>query len=227
MRRDSEWQPTKRMARPPHEAEDTTRTRRIVPEPPTTHRLDGPTEPVRRQRLQYDAPTQPVSATVPPTPVTSPAPSMRGRASVPVQRADYAQPEEYDTLHERPMRPSTRWFGPDSRLGGPSARRGLELSIAGGVFAFVGWGAWALDNQAGSFITQLVLFVTVIAVSAGVFFAARLAGYLVYEKLFRRKRHTARLAHLVTAAFLIVCGVKYLQNVRLVSEGIDWIQSLF
>ncbi|GLZ75832.1 hypothetical protein Afil01_06390 [Actinorhabdospora filicis] len=223
MRRDSgEWQPTKRMARPPHETEDAARTRRIVPEPPTTHRMDGPTEPVRRQGERYDAPTQPVSS-VP----TSPAPSMRGRASVPAQRTSYAQPEEYDTLAERPLRPGTPWFGPDSRLGGRGARRGLELSIAGGLFALIGWGAWALDNQAGSFITQLVLFVTVIAVSAGVFFAARLAGYLFYEKLFRRKRHTARLAHLLTAAFLIVCGVKYLQNVKVIAEGIAWIQSLF
>lgn len=219
MRRDSgEWQPTRPMARPPHETEENARTRRIIPESPSTHRLDGPTQPV-----SFTDANTPVSG----VPV-SPAPSsMRGRASVPVQRRGYEPPEEYDPLPERPARPHVRWFGPDSRLGGPGAKRGLELSIAGALFAFIGWGAWALDNQAGSFITQLILFISVLAVATGVFFAARLAGYLVLEKLFRRKRNTGRLAHLAAGAFLIACGVRYLQNVKVISEGLDWIQSLF
>ena len=222
-----EWGPTRRLPLPPHETEETVRTRRLPSHGDDPHR----TEPIPRG----GHPPVPVSAppvSAPPAsgaPVSgapvSGGPSMRGRASVPSQRALSTAHAEYDTLTDtRPSAAKVPWFGPDSRLGG--SRRGLELSIAGGLFAFVGWGVWALDNKAGSFAAHLVLFLFVLLVATGVFCLARLAGYYVYSRVFRKRRGSARLSHLLTAVFLVLAGIGYFKEVRFVAEGIDWLKSL-
>ncbi|MEV0645688.1 hypothetical protein AB0I28_10535 [Phytomonospora sp. NPDC050363] len=177
------------------------------------------TEPIPR------TPQAPRESPVSGPPVSPAGPTMRGRATVPPQRAAHTAPHaEYETLTDLPHREKVAWFGPDSRLGG--SRRGLELSIAAGLFTFVAWGIWAFDNKAGSFVTHLVFFLFVVLVAVGVFCAARIAGYYLYSRVLRRRRGSARLSHLLTAAFLVLAGIGYLKDVTAIAEGLDWIQGL-
>lgn len=209
----SDWETTRRTPLPPHETQDTSRTRRLHP-----MREETRTEPIPR------TPHPPRESPVSGPPVSPAGPTMRGRATVPSQRPQAAAHVEYDTLTDIPARDKVAWFGPDSRLGG--SRRGLELSIAAGLFTFVAWGIWAFDNKAGNFVTHLVFFLFVVLVAVGVFCAARLAGYYLYSRVLRRRRGSARLSHLLTAAFLVMAGVGYLKDVRIVSEGLEWIKGL-
>lgn len=208
-----DWETARRAPHPPQGTDDTSRTRRLHPMSEETR-----TEPIPR------GPQRPYESPVSGPPVSPAGPTMRGRATVPSQRPQAAAHVEYDTLTELPARHKVPWFGPDSRLGG--SRRGLELSIAAGLFTLVAWGVWAFDNSTGNFVTHLVFFLFVVFVAVGVFCAARLTGYYLYSRVFRRKRGSARLAHLLTAVFLVMAGVGWLKDVRAISEGLDWMKGL-
>ncbi len=105
-------------------------------------------------------------------------------------------------------------------------RRGGEWSFAAAVFAFVGWGIWAVSGD-GDLLSPLVMFVLVLAVAAGIFALARLLGRVVLERQLGRTRRTARGAHLVAALFLTGVGITYLQQTEWVVDAWNWVADLF
>ncbi len=149
-----------------------------------------------------------------------PSPGARGSAQVPrpvwVPDASIAPPMRH--APEVPMPP-----------GGRSAvwRRGLELSVAAALFAFVGWGIWALANLRTSTIQLGLIFMVVLAVAVGLFVLCRLVGRLVVTGVFGRPRRTARYSHAIVALFLISAGVGFIRETPWVAQTIDWVQRFF
>jgi hypothetical protein len=105
-------------------------------------------------------------------------------------------------------------------------RRGGEWSFAAAVFAFVGWGIWAVSGD-GDLLSPLVMFMLILAVAAGIFALARLLGRVVLERQLGRTRRTARGAHLVAALFLTGVGITYLQQTEWVVDAWNWVADLF
>jgi hypothetical protein len=105
-------------------------------------------------------------------------------------------------------------------------RKGGESSFAAGMFAFIGWGIWALSGGGHDLLSPLLIFVLILAVAAGIFALARLLGRLVLEGRLGRIRRTARGAHLVTAVFLVGVGFAYLRQTAWVVEAWGWVTGL-
>ncbi|MFG2057162.1 hypothetical protein ACGFI9_24390 [Micromonospora sp. NPDC048930] len=101
-------------------------------------------------------------------------------------------------------------------------RRGGEWSAAGGLFAFVCWGIWAISGR-GNLATPLLTFVLSLLTGVGLFALARLLGRVVWERQLGRIRRSARGAHLVTALFLAGVGVAYLQQTEWVVSAWNWV----
>jgi hypothetical protein len=101
-------------------------------------------------------------------------------------------------------------------------RRGGEWSAAGGLFAFVCWGIWAISGR-GNLTAPLLTFALSLLTAVGLFFLARLLGRLVLERQLGRIRRSARGAHLVTAVFLAGVGVAYLQQTEWVMTAWNWV----
>ncbi|WP_051808741.1 hypothetical protein [Actinoplanes subtropicus] len=101
-------------------------------------------------------------------------------------------------------------------------RRGSEWTTAAVLFAFVCWGIWALSGG-GSMTTSIILLAVTLIVAVGVFCLARVVGYYVLERAFRRRRRSARGSHLVTALFLAGVGVTDLQQTEWVMTAYHWV----
>jgi hypothetical protein len=120
----------------------------------------------------------------------------------------------------------TGWFSP-----GPSRplswylaqwRNGAEWTAAGGLFAFVCWGIWAISAR-GDLTSPVVTFLLTLLVAVGLFALSRLLGRLVWERQLGRIRRSARGAHAVTAIFLGGVGIAYLQQTEWVVSVWNWI----
>ncbi len=101
-------------------------------------------------------------------------------------------------------------------------KRGGEWSVAGGLFAFVCWGIWAISGG-GDLAGQFLIFVLSLLVAVGLFALARLLGRLVLERQLGRIRRSARGAHLVTAIFLTGLGIAYLQQTQWIVDAWNWV----
>jgi hypothetical protein len=164
-------------------------------------------------------PTTP-EAYQPPGPPPPPAPFSQGRAQVNPHPAAprHAEHEPTGTGWPGavpPARPSISWRWSELRRGG-------EWTSAAVLFAFVGWGIWALSDG-GSLATPSIVFVVTLAVAVGVFCLARVVGHLVLERWLGRTRRSARGSHLVTALFLVGVGVADLQQVQWVMDAVHWV----
>lgn len=105
-------------------------------------------------------------------------------------------------------------------------RRGGEWSSAAALFAFVGWGVWAISTP-GPVTGPAIVFVLTLFVAAGVFGLARLLGRIVLERQLGRTRRTARGAHAVAAVFLAGVGFYYLSHTGWIVDAYDWVAGLF
>jgi hypothetical protein len=101
-------------------------------------------------------------------------------------------------------------------------RVGGEWSAAGGLFAFVCWGIWAISGQ-GNLGAPLLTFVLSLLVAVGLFALSRLLGRVILERQMGRIRRSARGAHVVTALFLVGLGVAYLQQTEWVISAWNWV----
>lgn len=101
-------------------------------------------------------------------------------------------------------------------------RRGGEWSVAGGLFAFVCWGVWAISSR-GDLSSPVAAFVLTLLVAVGLFALARLLGRLVWERQLGRPRRTARGAHLITGLFLAGVGIAYLRQTDWVMSAWHWV----
>lgn len=101
-------------------------------------------------------------------------------------------------------------------------RVGSEWSTAGGLFAFVCWGIWAISAR-GDLTSPVITFVITLLVAAGLFVLARLVGRVVWERHLGRVRHSARGAHLVAGIFLVGVGIAFLQQTEWVVSVWNWI----
>lgn len=144
----------------------------------------------------------------------------RGRAPVnprPVQRTEpfAAVPQPPGWPGAEPPRPPV-----GSQL--QQLRRGSGWTNAGGLFAFVCWGIWAISAR-GDLTTPVVTFVLTLFVAVGLFALARLVGRLVWERQLGRVRRSARGAHLVTGLFLAGVGVAYLRQTEWIVSAWNWV----
>jgi serine/threonine protein kinase len=150
---------------------------------------------------------------------------IRGRASVPPPRPPRADTGvmSIDPTHP-PEPPPTPWqqTSEDPR----TLKLGWEYSGIGGAFAFVCWGIWAASSG-GDLLSQLVAFIVVLVVAAGVFGLSRLIGRLVLVQRMGRVRRTARGAHAAAGVFLAIAGIAYLRQTPWVVEVFTWIKDLF
>jgi serine/threonine protein kinase len=103
-------------------------------------------------------------------------------------------------------------------------KRGGGWSWFGGIVAFIGWSVWAIANRGHSPFVPLLEFALVLVVGAGLFVLLRLLGRLVVERWMGRRRRSARLAHLVTALYLVAVGVEYLHQTPWVMHVVSWVQ---
>jgi hypothetical protein len=168
---------------------------------------------------QPTAPGPPVAG--PPAP---PSPFSQGRAQV------NPRTQRFSAEHEPT---GTGWPGADAPASRPAMswrwselRRGGEWTSAAVLFAFVGWGIWAI-SEGGSLTTPVIVFLVTLAVAAGLFCLARFVGHLVLERQMGRVRRTARGSHLVTALFLAGVGLAHLQQTEWVMDAVNWVRGLF
>lgn len=105
-------------------------------------------------------------------------------------------------------------------------RIGSGWSVFGALFAFVGWGIWAISTR-GDLTTPVLTFVLSLAVAAGLFALCRLIGKIVLERQFGRIRRSARGAHLITGVFLVGVGIAYLRQTEWVMDVVNWVRGLF
>jgi hypothetical protein len=196
--------------------------------PPQDPWADQPT----RQTTPESAATSQVPVTQAPTspgpaPAPDPSPFSQGRARVgqPTQRTEQFRAGHEPTgtgwpepHQERPQR-SLSWHISQWRRGG-------EWSSAAVLFAFVGWGIWAI-SEGGNLGGPLIIFLVSLIVAVGVFALARLVGRLVLEQRLGRQRHTARGAHIVTGLFLVGVGFGFLQQTSWVMGAFNWVADLF
>ncbi|MFC4072816.1 DNA-directed RNA polymerase II [Actinoplanes subglobosus] len=185
-------------------------------------------QPTRQTTPESAATSQVPAAQAPTSPAPDPSPFSQGRARVgqPTQRTEQFRagheptgtgwPEQHH--QERPQR-SLSWHMRQWRRGG-------EWSSAAVLFAFVGWGIWAI-SEGGSLGGPLIIFLVTLAVAVGVFALARLVGRLVLEQRLGRQRHTARGAHMVTGLFLAGVGFAFLRQTGWVVDAFNWVTGLF
>lgn len=102
---------------------------------------------------------------------------------------------------------------------------GWEMSGTGAFIAFIAWGLWAI-SAGGKLTGPVIVFVTILAVAAGVFALSRLIGRLVIEQRLNRPRRSARGAHAIAGIFLAGAGVAYLQQVPWVMSAVHWVGGL-
>ena len=196
---------------------------RTLDMPPQDPWAEQPTAP---GRFAGPAPTvgPPTSQFTPVSPYVPPAPFTQGRAQVNPRPGPqpYAEHEPTGTgwpgAAPPPVRPSRGWRGSDLRRGG-------EWTSAAALFAFVGWGIWAISSG-GSLTTPVIVFLVTLGVAAGVFCLARLVGHLVLERWLGRTRRSARGSHLITALFLVGVGLADLQQTKWVMDAVHWVQAL-
>lgn len=105
-------------------------------------------------------------------------------------------------------------------------RRGGEWSVLGGLFAFVCWGVWAISAR-GNLGSPVLTFVLTMLVGVGLFALCRVIGRVVLERQFGRVRRSARAAHMVTGAYLIVVGFAYLRQTEWVVSAWNWVAGWF
>jgi hypothetical protein len=108
----------------------------------------------------------------------------------------------------------------------PSLRQltfGWPMSVTGFFVAFVGWGVWAASVR-GQRGWQVVDFLIVLVVAAGLFAVCRLLGRHIMESVLRRQRRSARLAHAITGLFLCAAGISFLSQTSWVIDGINWLR---
>jgi serine/threonine protein kinase len=150
---------------------------------------------------------------------------IRGRASVPPPRPPRTDTGvlSVDPTH-LPEPPPAPWqqTSEDPR----TLKLGWEYSGIGGAFAFVCWGIWAASSG-GDLVSQLIAFLVVLVVAAGVFGLSRLIGRLVLVQRMGRVRHTAKGAHAAAGVFLAIAGIAYLKQTPWVVDVFTWIQGLF
>jgi len=197
---------------------------RTLDMPPQDPWADQPTAP---GRFSGPAPAGPPrTSQFPPTSPFPPEPASpfsRGRAQVSPRPAQqpYAEHEPTGTGWPgaaAPTRSGQGWFGGELRRGG-------EWTSAAVLFAFVGWGIWAISSG-GSLVTPVIIFLVTLGVAAGVFCLARLVGHLILERWFGRTRRSARGSHLITALFLVGVGIADLQQTQWVMDAVHWVQGL-
>ncbi len=173
-----------------------------------------------------------------------PQPQSRPQSQTQPQGAP-ASPFSRGVAHVKPAMPKTEaftaehhrtgtgWPGEPAPVRQPMGwhlrqlRKGGEWSFAAAVFAFVGWGIWAVSGGGDDLLSPLLMFVLILAVAAGIFALARLLGRVVLERQLGRTRRTARGAHLVAALFLTGVGVTYLQQTEWVVDAWNWVAGLF
>ncbi len=180
--------------------------------PPTTEIRPDPAEPAPTMRQ----PEQAASA----------SPFQRGVAHVHTG----PRTEQFTSTHEPT---GTGWPGAEAHAErqplqwhARQLRKGLGWSLIGATFAFVCWGIWAVSSG-GDLLSPLVVFLLILAVSAGVFALSRLIGRVVLERYLHRLRRSARGAHLVTGLFLLAVGVGYLRQTSWVVDAWNWVVGLF
>lgn len=156
------------------------------------------------------------STSAPPRQQSPPGGGAYGRGVAAPSHERFADPETAPTSPPAPESPKLPWRGPGGRLERLSG--GGEFTVVGVLFAFVCWGIWAIDNSANGFGDNLLVFILVIAVAAGVFTLARLTGYWLLERTLGKNRQTARMSHLASGAFLFVIGMQWLSSVSFIRD---------
>jgi Protein kinase domain len=91
-------------------------------------------------------------------------------------------------------------------------KRGGGWSWFGAIFVFCCWCVWVVANWGKDLTVPAMTFGIVLAVALGLFVLARVIGRYVIERGMGRRRHTARLSHLLVAAFLVLVGLAYLRE---------------
>ncbi|HWB38066.1 MAG TPA: DNA-directed RNA polymerase II, partial [Rugosimonospora sp.] len=92
-------------------------------------------------------------------------------------------------------------------------KRGGGWSWFGAIFLFCCWCIWAIANWGHDLTVPAITFGLVLVVAGGLFALARVVGRYVVERWMGRPRRTARLSHLLVAAFLVAVGIAYLREV--------------
>ncbi|GAA1817899.1 hypothetical protein HC028_20790 [Planosporangium flavigriseum] len=189
--------------------------------------LDGPTGEQQRVSAVRPGPQAAASsAAAAPVPVSPAAPpgsapagpaQIRGRASVP-------PPKHVDPTEAALDQGSGQWPGGSER---PREERGMlkrgwEMSGIGAFFAFICWGIWAASAR-GRLAGPLLAFCLVLLVAAGVFAVSRLVGRVILVNRLGRVRRSAKGAHAITGAFLVIAGIAYLQQTPWVMQVYRWV----
>jgi hypothetical protein len=105
-------------------------------------------------------------------------------------------------------------------------RRGSGWTMIGALFAFVGWGIWAISAP-GDLTGPVLTFILSLCVAVGLFALCRLLGLAVLERLLGRVRRGALASHLVTGIFLVGVGVAYLRQTEWVMSVWNWLADLW
>ena len=136
------------------------------------------------------------------------------------------QGDEVD-LAEEPLPSARPYAAPQRPLRERLAelRRGSEWSGAGGLFAFVCWGIWAISAR-GDLTSPVLVFLISLLVAVGLFALCRLVGRVVLERQLGRVRRSALGAHLVTAAFLVAAGITYLRQTEWIVNAWTWLSNM-
>ncbi|GAB4007135.1 hypothetical protein GCM10029992_59980 [Glycomyces albus] len=86
---------------------------------------------------------------------------------------------------------------------------------------------------------HVIEYLLIVAVAIGLFFLLRVAGGMFWGRMLGAKRRSARLAHLLTGAFLFLVGMSYISQLSWgwvdnlfdpsdwFSGIVDWFESLF
>jgi len=130
-------------------------------------------------------------------------------------------PEEHDDrAADKEERPPL--LGPPGSLA-----KGFELSVIGGLFSLIMWLLAAVTSGEG-LRSQVFSYLFAVAVAVGLFFLIRVAGGILWGRLLRAKRRTARLAHLGSGIFLFMVGLSYLKQLRWdwISLDFGWLDSI-
>ncbi|GIF40802.1 DNA-directed RNA polymerase II [Actinoplanes xinjiangensis] len=210
----------------PEQPQWSERTLDMPPQDPWGDQPTRQTTPESAATSQVPAPHAPTSPGPAPAPDPSPFSQGRARVTPPTPRTEQFRAGHEptgtgwpDPHEERPQR-SLGWHMRQWRRGG-------EWSSAAVLFAFVGWGIWAISEGGGDLGGPLIIFLVSLCVAAGVFALARLVGRLVLEQRMGRVRHTARGAHMVAGLFLAGVGIAFLRQTGWVMQAVDWVIGLF
>ena len=113
-------------------------------------------------------------------------------------------------------------FRPPARPGRRQLWFGWGWSFTGYMFAFIGWGVWAISVN-GDMVVPLIDLGIVTFVAIGVFVVCRLFGRVVWEGTFGRSRRSARLAHALTGLYLTCAGFGFLAHTVWITDAINWV----